>query len=206
MPGADLKETFFRLLADYTKQKSLVEQLWDEIESAYSGHNRHYHNLQHLDHLLKQLIEVKSKIKNWNTILFSLYYHDIAYDVLKSDNEEASALLSEKRMMQVGVPAEVIEKCKSQILATKSHINNADEDTNYFTDADLSILGHKPEAYYEYFKNIRKEYSIYPDTIYNEGRQKVLQHFLAMERIFKTDFFYTKFEKQAKENLQAESA
>jgi predicted metal-dependent HD superfamily phosphohydrolase len=40
--------------------------------------------------------------------------------------------------------------------------------------------------------------------MYNPVRKKVLLHFLSMERIFKTDYFYTHFEKQARENLQKE--
>jgi predicted metal-dependent HD superfamily phosphohydrolase len=51
---------------------------------------------------------------------------------------------------------------------------------------------------------VRKEYLIYPDLIYNPGRKKVLHHFLAMDRIFKTDFFYNKFEQQARQNLRKE--
>lgn len=206
MPEADLKETFLNLLAEYTKQSTLADQLWSEIEKGYSGSKRHYHNLTHLHNLLEQLVEIKSKIKNWDATLFTLYYHDIVYSTLKSDNEERSAALAAKRMSEIGVPAEIIKGCRKQILATKSHIEDADYDTNYFTDADLSILGQSPEAYREYYRSIRKEYAFYPDIIYNPGRKKVLQHFLAMERIFKTDFFYAKFESQAKENLQAELA
>ncbi|HXL55890.1 MAG TPA: hypothetical protein VN958_06525 [Chitinophagaceae bacterium] len=40
--------------------------------------------------------------------------------------------------------------------------------------------------------------------MYNEGRKKVLMHFLEMNRIFKTDEFYNQFEKQARENLKRE--
>jgi len=55
-----------------------------------------------------------------------------------------------------------------------------------------------------YYKNARKEYAIFPDFVYKPGRKKVLLHFLAMERIFKTDYFFHKFEMQAKQNLQKE--
>jgi predicted metal-dependent HD superfamily phosphohydrolase len=136
--------------------------------------------------------------------LFTLYYHDIIYNSLKSDNEEKSAELAEKRMKQIFVSNDTLELCKKQILATKSHIKSTDSDTNYFTDADLSILGQDWDAYSSYYKNVRKEYSIYPDFVYNPGRKKVLNHFLSMDRIFKTAFFYNRFEIQAKRNLQKE--
>jgi len=199
-----LKETFIGLLKNYTDNDRLRNELWAEIEKYYSSKKRHYHSLSHLDNLLAQLTEVKGEIHNWENILFTLYYHDIIYNSLKSDNEEKSAELAEKRMAQISVANETIELCKKQILATKSHIKSTDSDTNYFTDADLSVLGQPWETYSIYYKNVRKEYSIYPDLVYNQGRKKVLNHFLTMGRIFKTEPFYNKFERQAKQNLQKE--
>lgn len=199
-----LKETFIELLTNYTDNESLKKELWTEIEKNYSSKKRHYHTLQHLDNLLSQLTGVKSEIQNWETILFTLFYHDIIYNSIKSDNEEKSAELAEKRMKQISVSNDIMELCKKQILTTKSHIKSTDSDTNYFTDADLSVLGQNWETYLLYCKNVRKEYLIYPALVYNPGRKKVLNHFLSMDRIFKTDFFYDKFEKQAKHNLQKE--
>ncbi len=199
-----LKETFIELLTNYSDNNGLADRLWCEIEKNYSSKKRHYHTLQHLDYLLSELTEIKGEIQNWNTVLFTMYYHDIVYNSLKSDNEEKSAELAETRMKQISVPIDMIELCKNQILATKSHNKSIDSDTNYFTDADLSVLGQNVATYFQYCANVRKEYSIYPNFVYNSGRKKVLNHFLAMERIFKTDFFYKKFEAPARQNLQKE--
>ena len=199
-----LKETYFKLLNNYTDNIELQNELWEDIERNYSHRKRHYHTLIHLENLLKQLHQIKAAIEDWETILFTLYYHDIVYSALKANNEEESALLAEKRMLQISVPKECIIKCKSQILATKSHVSSTDNDTNYFTDADLSILGQNWEDYLLYAQNVRKEYAIYPDLIYKPGRKKVLLHFLSMKNIFKTTFFYSKFEVQARNNLKRE--
>jgi predicted metal-dependent HD superfamily phosphohydrolase len=199
-----LKNTFLKLLSEYTNNDNSINELWTEIEKNYTHKKRHYHTLLHIQNLLDQLTAVKDAIQNWDCILFTLYYHDIIYSALKSDNEEQSALLAKKRMQQISVSSEIIELCTKQILATKSHIKSIDSDTNYFTDADLSVLGQSWETYTQYYKSIRKEYSIYPDLMYNPGRKKVLHHFLAMESIFKTSYFYDKFELQAKQNLQME--
>jgi predicted metal-dependent HD superfamily phosphohydrolase len=199
-----LKQTFLNLATNYTSDKELAQECWLEIEKHYSNKKRHYHTLAHLDNLLLQLTEVKDKIQSWETILFTLYYHDIIYNALRSDNEEKSAKLAAKRMKQIGVPTQIIELCQEQILATKSHIKSYNSDTNYFTDADLSVLGQDWESYSHYYKAVRKEYAIYPDLIYNPGRKKVLNHFLAMDRIFKTEFFNDKFEASAKSNLLRE--
>jgi predicted metal-dependent HD superfamily phosphohydrolase len=201
-----LKQTFIALLTKYTNDQDLITELWAEIERNYSDKKRHYHTLNHLENLLQQLTEIKPQIKDWDVVLFSLYYHDIIYNSLKSDNEQKSAELAENRMKSIGISLAIIERCKAQIMATKAHFMSENEDTNYFTDADLSVLGQSWEMYSEYYQNVRKEYAIYPDLIYNAGRKKVLKHFLAMERIFKTNYFYLKFEAQARVNLEKELA
>ena len=151
-----------------------------------------------------ELSSVQNDIEDFDSVLFSIFYHDFIYKSTSKDNEEKSAELAEKRMKQISVSKDTIELCKNQILATKSHVQSTNKDTNYFTDADLSVLGQNWEAYSLYYKNVRKEYSIYPDFVYNQGRKKILNHFLSMDKIFKTDFFYNKFEAQAKKNLQKE--
>jgi predicted metal-dependent HD superfamily phosphohydrolase len=65
-------------------------------------------------------------------------------------------------------------------------------------------LGQPWGEYTQYAKNVRKEYAIYPDLLYNPGRRKVLNHFLSMERIFKTSHFFEKFEATARLNMSKE--
>lgn len=201
-----LNKVFIKLLQNYTSDNVLIEHLWMEIENHYFQKQRYYHTLVHLEKMLEQLTEVKSQIQDWNTILFSLFYHDIIYSALKSNNEAKSAELAAKRMHQINTPNQIIELSTTQILATKKHLKSTNLDTNFFLDADLSVLGQSWEIYATYYKNVRKEFSIYPDFLYNKGRKKVLNHFLEMPRIYKTDYFYTKLEAKAKSNLKAELA
>lgn len=133
-----------------------------------------------------------------------MFYHDVIYKSSRTDNEEQSTILAEKRMKQLSISEDIIETCKKHILATKCHLEQLSSDTNYFTDADLSILGSDRDTYSIYFNQVRKEYSIYPDFMYNAGRKKVINHFLNMDRIFKTDYFFNKLEAQAKNNLKQE--
>src|SRR6266542_2634420 len=140
-----IKDIFKQLFSSHTSDHSLVEKLWNEIETSYSN-----------------------------------------------------------RLNSIGVSVDKINKCEEQILATKTHEDTNDYDTNLFTDADLSILGQTWNMYENYTHQLRKEYAVYPDLLYNERRKKVLMHFLEMNRIFKTDEFYNQFEKQARENLKRE--
>ncbi len=199
-----LRTTFSALAGRYTGNTALIAELWNSIEAKYTGKGRHYHDLRHLENLLTQLDACKVLIEDWDTVLFSLFYHDIIYKATAKDNEEKSAEAAIEALGELGFPDDKTAKCSAIILATKSHSASVDNDTNLFTDADLSILGSDSEEYHAYFKNVRKEYSIYLDFMYNPGRKKVLQHFMGMEYIFKTDFFREKYEEKARQNLQKE--
>ncbi|MBA4849791.1 hypothetical protein H1R81_05280 [Emticicia sp. BO119] len=199
-----LKETFINLLKEYINSSDMVNSYWHEIEKAYTNKDRHYHTMNHLENMLSELTEVRSQINDWNTILFSLFYHDIIYNVLKSTNEEQSAELAQKRLQAIALPAKMIDSCYQQIIATQKHIFSQDSDTNFFTDADLSILGKDWFLYEQYSQRIRKEYSIYSDMVYKPARKKVLNQFLEMKRIFKTDYFFDKYESKARQNLLKE--
>ncbi len=199
-----LSSIFISLAQRYSNNTLLTETLWNELESNYSNTSRTYHTLTHLKNLFEQLNEVKSHINDWDTILFTMFYHDVIYNPSRNDNEEQSAEVARKQLQSLSVPQEMISKCIQQIITTKSHSISTDNDTNIFTDADLSILGQDWEVYSEYSKQIRKEYSIYSDSEYNLGRKNVIKHFLDMENIFKSDIFRVKYENPARRNLLRE--
>ncbi len=202
----NLQHLFSELLQGYTQDMAKITTYWTELRDAYARPSRHYHNLTHLENLYHELVSVKTQVHDWEVILWSLFYHDAVYDTLKSNNEEKSAALAEKRMKSVGVSEEIVARVVEMILATKTHVVSENQDINYFTDADLSILGKDWEVYNQYAKQVRSEYTIYPDLLYNPGRKKVLKHFLAMNQIFKTDYFTQKYEEQARVNISRELA
>ncbi|EMS87125.1 HD domain-containing protein [Leptospira noguchii] len=185
----NLKQTFIKILSQYSENVQIIKTLWQEIEDHYREPHRYYHNLNHIKVLYYTLQETRDIIQDWDSILLTMYYHDVIYDVSKNDNEEKSASLAEKRLHSISFPEKKISNCKSQILATKAHLQSNDPDTNLFTDADLSILGQDWNIYSKYYKNIRMEYSIYTDEEYYKGRKKVLNYFLSLEKIYKTNFF-----------------
>jgi predicted metal-dependent HD superfamily phosphohydrolase len=200
-----IRDEFFYAVSNYSSAEDIASMLWKEIEDEYSDPSRHYHNLLHLESLILELIPVKARFTNWSVVVFAVVYHDIVYKAIKSDNEEKSAQLAVQRLNGIAVPEESVDRCRKFILSTKSH-EKADEEVDLFTDADLSVLGRTPDEYRLYAAQVRKEYSIYPDFLYNPGRKKVLLHFLGMRTIYKTSFFRDKYETRARENMQAELA
>ncbi len=172
-----LAETFIQLALRYTNAAT-AKKMWDEIALAYSHKNRQYHTLFHLENMYSELLGVQHNISDWDTVLFALFYHDAVYSATKKDNEEKSSKMAISRLREIGYDTVKTSFCHELIMATKHHASSSFNDINLFTDADLSIL-RKPWAEYEaYCLNVRKEYSIYPDLLYNPGRKKALQHFL----------------------------
>ena len=198
-----IKQEFLQSLSKYTADRTQPERMWVEIERKYNKKDRHYHNLLHLDAMLSELEAYKTSFETWDVIVFAIAYHDMVYNVLKKNNEERSAEVAVKSLSATSFPKSSIGFCRQLILATKRHEPH-DKETDLFTDADLSVLGSNPATYLEYSKHIRREYWIYPDVMYNPGRKKVLVHFLEMDRIFKTEPFYQKYESSARKNLHAE--
>ena len=199
-----IKESFFNIMENYTNDIKQINLFWSEIELNYSEEKRFYHNLNHLNYMLTLLFNLKRKILDWDTIFFSIIYHDIIYNVSSKINEELSAEFAVERLKMIRYPLEKIEKCKSQILATRGHSDFLDSDSNYLMDADLGILGESWELYNDYKKKIRKEYYIYSDSEFRSGRKKFIKYFSNLKRIYKSNIFYEKFEYIAKENLKKE--
>jgi len=198
------KQAFEDVLSNLTADKVLTDDLFEEIHFKYSSASRYYHNVGHLDHLTRELNPVKNQIEDWQIIILSVAYHDIVYNPLKKDNEERSASIAVDRLSKLNLKEDQKEKCRQQILSTKTHAASDNPDTNYFTDADLSILGSVAESYLEYSCQVRKEYKYFPDLLYKPGRKKVLMRFLEMTNIFKTKHFQNKYERQARLNLTNE--
>jgi predicted metal-dependent HD superfamily phosphohydrolase len=185
----------------FSDDKPLAMQLWAELETLYLQKNRAYHNLNHLSELYQHLLGAKHLVEDWHTLVFAIFYHDAIYNVHSKNNEEKSAALAQKHLTQINYPLHKIQLCQQHILATKTHFNAKNNDTNLFTDADLAILGQSEPLYNTYTSQIRKEYDVYPNLIYNMGRKKVLKSFLDMPRIYKTEYFHNAFELQARKNL-----
>lgn len=204
-----LRHIWHELTSRYTNNTALIDERWTEIEKRYSEKKRYYHNLTHLAYMTEKARHYKELLTDPDTVLFSIFYHDIIYNVKRKDNEQKSAEFAKNRLTQLGLHSNQIARCQQQIMATahqsaQNHPTHDDSDTHYLVDFDLAILGESREIYLDYAKKIRKEYAIYPDFLYKKGRKKVLHHFLGMDRIFKTKEFHDPYEQQARENLKAE--
>ena len=200
----NLKETYTNLLLEIGFTLNEINSLWLDLEKAYSKKSRYYHNLTHLEEMVFWFFKYKEQLQQPNEVLFSIFYHDYVYKVTRKDNELKSA----EHAIVLLKPNHQLNKQQvfDHILATQLHQHNKNEDSNWLIDFDLKILSKDWEDYKIYCQQIRNEYKIYPDFLYNPGRKKALEHFLANKNIYQTQEFRTLFEAKARENIKKEIA
>ena len=202
----DLVETWIELTSKLNVHHTLQETLWYEIITAYQQRKRFYHNLNHILDLVTLAQHYKAEIEDFDSLLFSLFYHDFIYQVKQKNNEIESAKLAVKRLSSLDYPENKISKCYRQIIATQDHRLSQESDTNYLLDLDLSILGGERTKYREYSQNIRREYGMYSEQVYNQGRRQFLERLLYKDFLYKTKLFRDGYEQRARENLSWELA
>jgi predicted metal-dependent HD superfamily phosphohydrolase len=68
-------------------------------------------------------------------------------------------------------------------------------------DIDLAILGAAPTRYYEFERDVRREYRWAPGIGYRPKRAAILQSFLDRPRIYYWEPVYERFERKARINV-----
>jgi len=209
-PQHSLHTVWNQLAGRYCSDHALIDRLFTEIKRKYTSSRRHYHNLQHIQALLAFSESYAGQLKDAEVVAFSIFYHDIIYNVLRKDNELRSAQLAIKRLQALSVPPEKTEQVKRYIESTQTHAITASvthtDDLQLFLDFDMSILGADWPAYEAYTRQIRREYRMYPDKVYYPGRKQFLQHCLQTEHLFQTSVFREQYEARARENMTQELA
>jgi len=198
----DLKERFYIHLSKYTNTEK-VSLLWRHLVKSYTESHREYHNLNHLEELFNYFDHYQDSIQNKSAVALSIFYHDVVYQVWKKNNEQKSAEKAIEILQEIRFPYEDLKIIEDLIMCTKNH-TSLTPDQGFMIDFDLAILGQKNDIYNIYSQQIRKEYKIVPELIYNKGRKQVLTHFLEKESIFQTSLFKSKYEIQARINLTKE--
>lgn len=205
-----------------------VMDKWQTLCSYYAEPQRHYHTLQHVWALWRHYDGLNA-IKAWqqpDAVLLAIFYHDIIYDTkaqesgshsdqLAKSNEQRSADYVARELGEWIAPS-LCQWVMALIMMTQTHelppwqeknaktqAGNA-QDAALFLDMDLSILGSESSVYHQYADAIRREYAHVCDADYRKGRHAVLKKFLQRPRLYFSDYFYERFETQARTNVANE--
>ena len=179
------------------------EGWYERLTAAYSEPQRHYHNQQHIAECLAEYDPARHLARQPAAVELALWFHDAVYDPKAGDNEENSAALARQCLAEAGASGALAEAVAKLVMATKSHEVGANADAGLMVDVDLSILGKHEKRFSEYERQIREEYAWVPQPVFAARRAEILQRFVARPRIFATGWFWEKYERQARQNLEA---
>jgi predicted metal-dependent HD superfamily phosphohydrolase len=176
--------------------------LFLQLSAAWSEPHRHYHTLQHLGECLANFETLRHLPEHPLDVQLALWFHDAIYDVTRHDNEARSAEWARQEILAAGLSAAMADSVEKLIMATCHNAEPAGIDAKVLVDIDLWILGTLPARFEEYEQQVRKEYAHVPDEAFRLGRLAILQQFQARPRLFNTEAFFTRYEPQARSNLQ----
>jgi len=203
----NLRKDFLNIFVGMDLQRDKIEILFSELAEMYQEVGRHYHNLDHIQRMLLFLKKRVDRIEDWVSIQLAVWFHDCVYDIHDRENEERSADFARKKLSDLGVCVDIVEKVVNLIVLTKKHKVTTDYsnfDTKIFLDSDLMSLGGSFEEYKEILERIRKEYGDIPEETFKKGRRQFLKSFLSRPRIFYTDEMFVEFEDDARRNMERE--
>ena len=145
--------------------------------SMWNESHRHYHNLNHLNDLISQINENKSKFsgKEYEKLMLAALFHDCVYDPISLTNEEDSA----KFLMECAVDksnSDILD-VKQMILDTKTHKSTTPLSES-FNKFDMSIVERDFDQLLEWENGISEEFSVYSKNEYKVGRLKFLESLL----------------------------
>ena len=201
-----------------------IQESWARLLPHYQQTHRYYHDVTHIDACLTWFDRVQAQFDNPFAVALAIWFHDIIYDVRRTDNEEKSAQYAVTALTNFVVSTRLVQQVYELILLTrhpsqpqpvlqgsagsnltgrKDSLLMSINDQALFLDIDLSILGQSKAVYVNYEQAIRAEYQHVPLWLYKLGRKRLLKRFLRQPQIYYSDFFQEKFEQQARVNIQS---
>ena len=198
-----LRRQWGDLMAFYGVAEAQAEVIFADLVTRYEEDGRYYHTLHHIQNVLETIESLHAYAQDVPAIQLAAWFHDVIYDVRRTDNEMQSAVYAGELLGKMGLPPKTIAKVDFMIQATKHNRDcPGDIDCQIMLDADLATFASDWETQEKIEQAIRQEYAYVPDEVYRQGRQAILQNFLNRERIYCTDQMYTEREQAARRNIK----
>ncbi|KAJ1373265.1 hypothetical protein KIN20_035625 [Parelaphostrongylus tenuis] len=184
------------------------EKWYKMIIDAYTP--RPFRGITHLCAMFSLFDKYKDHLKDRYATAFAIFFKNLVYDPLASDNAEKSAQLlhqfaQETTLDSENYVADLITASGSY--STEAHLTEGvcgAEDVHYLIDFDMAFLGDDEEQFVSHEKAQRKEYEHLSDDEYRKQRAKVLRFFLQIPNIYATKELRDDLEVKARENIARE--
>jgi predicted metal-dependent HD superfamily phosphohydrolase len=213
-----IHEMIFNIIRpkDLGQNEEKIHKTVDGIIKSYNEPYRKYHTMNHIMKCIDvlhnfsyspMLFDINDKYYGYyfNRVAIAIIYHDIVYNPISRRNESDSIkrMYDDLSFTRDGwMFPDQLRLSKMLIYATTYGESFYTKEENIIRDVDLHQLG---SDFYEFLlneNNIREEYKYVPDELFYPERAKILQRFLDRKRIFKIDWFYDKYENNARENIK----
>ncbi len=185
------------LLSGATDQS---EQIHQRLLQGYREPHRRYHTLAHIKHCLTMFDQCKALSRHPDALELAVWFHDVIWQPGEGDNEALSAELY--LQFSEGVHADDLRQRVNSLIMATVHDGSSleDSDAPYMVDIDLSSFGLSWDEFLRDSQNLRQESRLEDADFYR--RQGSFQNILlSRPRFFLSDFFFQRFESQARENL-----
>ncbi len=172
------------------------------LAGLYAEPPRAYHTIEHIKACLDEFDSARHLSPRPEDVEFALWLHDAVYDSGRMDNEKRSAELAGEVAAELGLDAAFSSRVAVLILATEHEEMPSEIDAQLIVDSDLAGLG---IPYSEFIKNgelIRRESPGIDEAAFVESRTRLFRRFLERPSVFCTEFFRSKYERQARENME----
>lgn len=175
---------------------------WAEPHRVYHGR---LHLAAALDALDALLAESDVDADAARTARLAVWFHDAVHDGEAGRDEQRSAALAVEVLTATALTSHDVAEVERLVLLTAGH-DPAPGDLlgGLVSDADLAVLGGSPGRYARYVHQVRAEYGHVPDDAFRAGRTAVLEHLLALPRLFATPAGRTRWAAAAESNLRGE--
>lgn len=176
-----------------------------ELLGRWAEPQRRYHDLAHLDAVLRHVDELADEAENAEDVRLAAWFHDAVYDPTLRDNEARSALLATTVLSGMRVHDDHIGEVVRLITLTATH-DPVDGDRNgaVLCDADLAVLAGSEAAYRRYTDAVREEYAHLDDPAFRAGRAAVLRSLIERPALFRTEHGRLHWEQPARANVTSE--
>lgn len=191
-------------IEDVTRVREAILDKLAATARCYRENGLSYHNTDHLRDCLAVFGRVGGLAQDADAVETALWYHDAVYIPRSRDNEKASAEKAVRELSGISLPTDWVQRVKRLVLSTRHDQPSETPDERLIRDIDLAVLGRPSAEYQRYAQAIRQEYPDTDEADYNAGRSQVLRAFLDRQRIYETDWFFSRYESAARKNLRSE--
>lgn len=179
-----------------------LTQITEDIFKNYQLNIRHYHNLEHIQHCLWELDQIKDDQVDKVSVELAIWYHDVIYSQTSKLNE-INSVKKMKDDLSRFVSDVNLDDVSAIVLSRPTVGTSLTKSQQYFWDIDYSIFGQRELEYMAYKQNIRLEYDMVPSLIFHVKRKYFLVNTLR-GGVFQTEEFQKRYQAQAVKNIKNE--